>query len=83
MCEDMASFLIIVCGRCGKLLLAKAEQKARTCPYCGFKVAIEKAKRVASAENAHQASTILRKLKRDAISKRKTLAAHDSFKASH
>jgi DNA-directed RNA polymerase subunit RPC12/RpoP len=64
-------FLIVVCGKCNKLLLAKAEQKARTCPYCGFKVVLEKAKKVASAENAHQASTILRKLKREGALKRK------------
>lgn len=83
MCMGMASFLIVVCGRCGKLLLAKTGQKARTCPYCGFKVAVEKAKKVASAENAHQASTILRKLKRNATLKRKTLDVHNNFKASH
>ncbi|MEM2972464.1 MAG: DUF1922 domain-containing protein [Candidatus Bathyarchaeia archaeon] len=74
--DDMTShFLIVICDNCGKLLLARVEQKARTCPYCSFKVALEKAKKVASAENAQQASTILRKLK--------GLGVHDSFKANH
>jgi len=66
------TFLIIVCGRCGGFLSAKAEQETRTCPYCGFKVAVNKAKRVSSAENAYEASRILRKLKNDAALKRKT-----------
>ena len=64
------SFLIVMCGRCGGFLLAKAEQKTRTCPYCGFKVLVEKAKKVASAKNAYEASEILRKLKSDASAKR-------------
>jgi len=51
--------------------LAKAEQKSRTCPYCGFKIVISKAKKVASAENAYEASTILRKLKKDTVLKTK------------
>lgn len=66
----MKSVLIIVCSRCGGFLLAKAGEKTRTCPYCGFKVIIYKAKKVASAENAQEASTLLRKLKSDAASKR-------------
>jgi len=66
------SFLIVVCGRCGGFLIAKAEQETRTCPYCGSKITLHKAKKVASAETAHEASTILRKLKSDAVLKRKT-----------
>ncbi len=66
----MKSVLIIVCSRCGGFLLAKTGEKTRTCPYCGFKVILYKAKKVASAENAQEASTLLRKLKSDAASKR-------------
>lgn len=57
--------LVVMCGRCGGLFLAKADQKTRTCPYCGFKLALDRAKKVASAENAYEASEILRKLKSD------------------
>jgi len=71
MVTSLMSFLIVVCGKCGKFLLARAEQKTRTCPYCGFKVSLDRAKRVASAENAYKASTILRKLKSDAVLKLK------------
>ena len=64
----MGSTLAVVCSRCGGLLLAKIEQKTRTCPYCGAKVDVEKAKTVASAANAYEASEILRRLKNRAQS---------------
>jgi DNA-directed RNA polymerase subunit RPC12/RpoP len=70
MVASLMPFLIVVCGKCGGFLLAKAEQRTRTCPYCGFKVLVEKAKKVASAKNAYEASEILRKLKSDASAKR-------------
>jgi DNA-directed RNA polymerase subunit RPC12/RpoP len=61
----MTSTVIVVCSKCGGLLLAKTEQKTRSCPYCGTKVAIEKAKKLAQAKDAYEASTLLRKLKAD------------------
>jgi DNA-directed RNA polymerase subunit RPC12/RpoP len=63
--ENMNAFLVVVCPKCGGFLLAKAEQKTRTCPYCGSKVFLEKAKKAASANTLQEASMILRKLKRD------------------
>jgi DNA-directed RNA polymerase subunit RPC12/RpoP len=65
----MTTTIIIVCVRCGGLLLAKADQKTRTCPYCGAKVDVDRARKVASAENANEASIILRRLKREAAMK--------------
>lgn len=65
------SFLIVVCSHCGKFLMANVKQKTRTCPHCGFKVVIERAKKVASAQNAYDASAILRRLKEQAALKRK------------
>ena len=56
--------MIVACSKCGGFLLAKAEHKTRICPYCGSKVIVEKAKKVASAENAQKASAILQELKR-------------------
>jgi len=67
----MASFVIVVCSKCGGLLAAKAEQKTRTCPYCGFKITLRKAKSVAAANNASEASTILKALKKETAEKRK------------
>ena len=60
----MGITVIIVCSRCEGLLMAAADQKTRTCPYCGSQVDVHKAKRVASAENAFKASEVLRKIKR-------------------
>jgi DNA-directed RNA polymerase subunit RPC12/RpoP len=68
----MTSVVVVVCSRCAGLLLAKADQKTRTCPYCGFQVALDKAKRVASAPNAYEASEILKKLKSDSPQKKRT-----------
>lgn len=68
----MASFVIVVCSKCGGLLAAKAEQKTRTCPYCGFKILLEKSKHVAVANDACEASRILKILKRKAAEKRQS-----------
>jgi DNA-directed RNA polymerase subunit RPC12/RpoP len=59
----MGATLIVVCSRCGGLLMAAVDQKTRTCPYCGSRVDVRKAKRIASAENAFAASEMLRELK--------------------
>ena len=59
----MAPTVVLECGQCGGLLLAARTQKTRCCPYCGAKVDLKKAKRLASAESAMEASEILRQLK--------------------
>jgi predicted transcriptional regulator of viral defense system len=51
-------------------LLAKAEQKTRTCPYCGSTVTLEKAKKVGSAKTSLEASKLLQRLKTEAAAKR-------------
>lgn len=61
--RDVTTTLVVACGRCAGLLLAKADQKTRTCPYCGYHVIVGKAKKVAKAESAYEASEILKKLK--------------------
>jgi DNA-directed RNA polymerase subunit RPC12/RpoP len=43
--------------------MAANDQKTRTCPYCGSRVDVRKAKKIASAKNAFEASEILRDLK--------------------
>jgi DNA-directed RNA polymerase subunit RPC12/RpoP len=59
----MGPTLIITCSHCGGLLMAAEDQKTRTCPYCGLRVDVRKAKKIASAENAFVASEMLRELK--------------------
>jgi DNA-directed RNA polymerase subunit RPC12/RpoP len=66
------SFLIAVCSKCGGLIISKAEQKTKICPYCGFKIYIYGARKIASAENAYEASEMLRKLKSDTAQKKKS-----------
>ncbi len=66
----MGLTFVVVCARCGGLLLAKAEQKTRTCPYCGSTVVLEKAKKIASAKTTLEASTLLQRLKQEAATNR-------------
>jgi DNA-directed RNA polymerase subunit RPC12/RpoP len=63
--SKMPPTMIIECSQCSGLLLATKDQKTRSCPYCGAKVNLQKAQRVATAENAFEASAILRKLKEE------------------
>jgi uncharacterized protein YlaI len=44
-------------------MMATKEQKTKLCPYCGKRVDMLRAQRVASASNAFKASTMLKKLK--------------------
>jgi len=59
----MRPTLIIVCNRCGGLFLAADGQKTRTCPYCSTRVDVRRAKKLASAKNAFEASEMLRDIK--------------------
>jgi DNA-directed RNA polymerase subunit RPC12/RpoP len=59
----MGVTLIINCPTCGGFLLAAENQKTRTCPYCGSRIELRRANKVASAESAFEASEILRELK--------------------
>ena len=61
---SMGAKVIVMCSCCGGLLMAAAGQKTRTCPYCGSRVNLFRAKRVASAESAFKASELLREIKR-------------------
>jgi len=59
----MRPTLIIVCNRCGGLFMAADGQKTKTCPYCGTRVDVRRAKKVAAAKSAFEASEILRDIK--------------------
>jgi DNA-directed RNA polymerase subunit RPC12/RpoP len=68
--KTVALTFVVVCHRCGGLLLAKAEHKTRTCPYCDSTIILEKAKKVGSAKTSLEASTLLQRLKTEAAAKR-------------
>ena len=61
----MATTLIVKCPKCGGLMMAAEGQKTKLCPYCGARVDMTKAQRVASASNAFKASAMLKKLKNE------------------
>lgn len=64
----MGITIIVRCYRCSGLLLAQEWQKTRMCPYCNSRLELKRADKIAVAENAFDASEILRELK----TKRKT-----------
>lgn len=58
-------YRIIMCYSCGRLLLAIKDQKSRRCPHCGARINTERARFIASAPTAREASELLRKLKHE------------------
>ncbi|MDW8023023.1 MAG: DUF1922 domain-containing protein [Nitrososphaerota archaeon] len=67
----MQNYTVVVCSKCGGYLLAKTDQKTRTCPYCGSKILLEKTRKVAFARTANEASVLLRKIKEKAQNRRR------------
>jgi len=61
-------YMVIMCYNCGRLLLAKADQRTRQCPHCEARLLVEKTKRVASAKSAREASRLLRVMKKESAS---------------
>ena len=59
----MGATLIVKCTKCGGLTLTAKAQKTKVCPYCGTKIDIVRAQKIAAANSALEASEILRKLK--------------------
>lgn len=79
----MTEYLIVVCSKCGGYLLAKGGQRTRTCPYCGVKVILAKARKVAVVNNAETASRLLMKYKAKERAKQGKLDFEDVFKKGH
>jgi len=59
----MGATLIVNCTKCGGLTLAAKDQKTKVCPYCGNQINLQKARKIAAANSAIEASEMLRKLK--------------------
>jgi endogenous inhibitor of DNA gyrase (YacG/DUF329 family) len=59
----MGITIIVKCPKCGGLMLTAKGQKTKICPYCGIKVDLIRVQKVAAANNAFEASEMLRKLK--------------------
>jgi len=56
-------YSIIVCHNCGRLLLAKDNQKTRHCPHCEIRINTNRVRIAATAKTAHEASELIRTLK--------------------
>ena len=69
----MGATLIVKCTKCGGLILTAKAQKTKICPYCGTKINLVRAQKVAAANTALEASEILRKLKTEQRHKPQTL----------
>jgi hypothetical protein len=56
--------VIVVCYKCGHYLIAKSEQKTRTCPSCSTKLKMTKTKKIIQTKTAKEASIYIRELKK-------------------
>jgi DNA-directed RNA polymerase subunit RPC12/RpoP len=56
-------YAVLVCYNCGRLLLAKTNQKTRLCPHCESRLIIEKAKQLALSKSAREAAELMRAMK--------------------
>lgn len=57
------SYVVFVCSGCGRFLVAKAGQKSKRCNYCDAMVDLWRARKVASAGSAREASRVVRGFK--------------------
>ena len=60
-------FVIFICYKCGNFLIAKNNQLTKVYPYCGSYLKLNKIKKVTNTRNAHEASQLIRNLKRKKI----------------
>ena len=69
----MTTTVIVKCPKCGGYMLSVQKQKTKICPYCGAHVNLQRAQKVASADNPFEASEMLRRLKAERGFRSKTL----------
>ena len=65
--EGERLYLVIMCYGCGKLVLVKAGQRTRVCPYCQKRILVEKARKIANVSSSREASEIIQMLKKKLI----------------
>ncbi|MGA3405515.1 MAG: DUF1922 domain-containing protein [Candidatus Bathyarchaeia archaeon] len=61
--REKKHYLVLECTTCNRYLLAVSSNKTRTCPYCGKRVALGKARVVSRSQSAEEARFALQKLK--------------------
>jgi DNA-directed RNA polymerase subunit RPC12/RpoP len=61
--QEKKNYLVLTCSACNRYLLAISRNRTRSCPYCGKRIHLEKAKIYSSSESAEEARLVLQKLK--------------------
>lgn len=56
-------YVAVHCPRCGRLMLAKAIHRTRSCPHCGYRARIGELRILGRAETPEQALALIRRLK--------------------
>lgn len=79
----MAKYLIVKCNTCSGYSIVKSIQKTKICPYCGSKIILQNARKIASADSAEKAAEILKRLKEKAAARGATSPLKGYFKVSH
>lgn len=79
----MAKYVIITCNTCGGYSIAKSGQKTKTCPYCGSKIILQNARKIASTDSAEKATEMLKKLKEKAATRDANSSLKGYFKVGH
>ncbi|MEM0216219.1 MAG: DUF1922 domain-containing protein [Candidatus Bathyarchaeia archaeon] len=80
---NVTKYIIVTCDACNGYSIAKSCQKTKTCPYCGSKIILQNARKVASADSAEKATEILKKLKEKAATRDVKSTLKGYFKVSH
>jgi DNA-directed RNA polymerase subunit RPC12/RpoP len=60
---QMPITVLYECSKCSGVFMAAQGQKTHSCPYCGTRVDLQKAKRIIQAKDAFEASEMLKKIK--------------------
>lgn len=61
--QEKKHYLVLSCSACNRYLLAISRNQTRSCPYCGKRIHLGKAKIYSRSESAEEARLLLQKLK--------------------
>jgi DNA-directed RNA polymerase subunit RPC12/RpoP len=61
--QEKKHYLVLTCSACNRYLLAISRNRTRSCPYCGKRIHLGKAKIYSRSESAEEARLVLQKLK--------------------
>lgn len=62
-------YVVVRCPRCGELLLAKTDNRTRSCTSCGYRAEIATLRVLGRAKSPRDAVELMRQLKAEAAGK--------------